>query len=97
MCGERSPLAADRAPSVPGVRALLDAIRSDTPLARWLEINCPQPEKRQHPSFVADLVAAVCFDALVAGQSPPGAVAGWTFGGGQRGEGALVEPWGARL
>ncbi|XP_043242632.1 eukaryotic translation initiation factor 4 gamma 1-like isoform X2 [Amphibalanus amphitrite] len=66
VSGDPSPLPADRAPPVPGLRALLDAIRSDVPLARWLELNCPQPEKRQHPSFVADLVAAVCFDALIA-------------------------------
>ena len=68
MSGGPSPLASERAPPVPGLRALLDAIRSDVPLSRWLELNCPQPEKRQHPRFVADLVAAVCFDALIAGQ-----------------------------
>ena len=63
------PLPVERAPAAVGLRALLEAIRADGQLARWLEVNCPQPEKRQHPGFVADLVAAVCYDALVDGET----------------------------
>ena len=68
MSGGPVPLPADCAPASPGLRALLEAIRADGQLARWLEVHCPQPGKRQHPKFAADLTAAVCFDALQAGQ-----------------------------
>ena len=68
MSGGPAPLPSELAPPAGGLRALLAAIRSDGRLDGWLQLHCPQPERRRHPRFVADLVAAVCFDALVSGE-----------------------------
>lgn len=60
-------LPVDRAPEEDGLRALLDAIRGDAPLAAWLERKV-SPEARRTAQYTGDLTAAIGFHCLVIGE-----------------------------